>query len=199
MEEIKQPYDKLLRFIDRIGPIDKIVKNPDVIRMIISFDTDRHLLCALFDRINEAIEAGRILPEELDYFRSGMLMDDIVHLESTIKGYGHDNMRGLYPAEILDKVNYVSLLKDEVSLSACYTHPEILDAICGKNVPHASDLKWWLTSGTFNSLPNIVQSRVVASVMEKGDYELAHKLVMEMCYNMPISKVNSETKKTNTF
>ena len=199
MEEIRQSYDKLLKFIDRIGPIDKIAKNPDAIKMILSFDTDRHLFCALIDRINDAIESGKILPEELSYFRSGMLMDDIIHLEKVIRTFGHDSTRGLYPSEILDKVNYVSLLRDPESLAACYTHPEIISAICGENVAHAGDLKWWLTSGTFNTMDSRVQSRVIASVMEKGDYELAQRLVSEMCYKMPVSQVNKDVEKRNSI
>ena len=71
MAEIKQAYPDLLGMIDKMGPIENIVANPNLINEVIAYDTDRHLLCALFDRINEALEAGRIVPEQLSFFRTG--------------------------------------------------------------------------------------------------------------------------------
>ena len=196
MEEIKQPYDKLLNFIDRIGPIEKIANNSEIIKIIMSYDTDRHLLCAFFDRINEALESGKLLPEVLTYFRTGEIMDDIIHLEEIIKKYGHDKTRNLYNSEILDKINYVSLIKDEQSLSACYTHPDIIDAICGKMVKNVNQLRWWTTSGTFTTLPPKVQMRIITSVLEAGGIEESKKMLIDASYKMPTSQVNKENNKS---
>ena len=194
--EQKQSYEKLLSFIDSIGPIEKIAINPEIVKTILILNTDRHILCALIDRINDALKNGKILPEELVYFRSGEIMDDIIHLDRTIKNYAHGRRKELFTSEILDKINYISLLHDEKSLSACYTHPEIIDALCGKDVQNKSDLTWWSTCGTFTTMPSKVQNRIIASVMEQGDFDTAKKLIMDTCYKMPVSKVNKEAKLT---
>ena len=194
--EEKQPYDKLLSFIDSIGPIDKIANNPEIIKTILALNIDRHILCALIDRINDALSSGIVLPEELTYFRSGKIMDDIVHLDRTVEEYSRGKRNQLFTSEILDKINYISLLHDDMALAACYTHPEIIDALCGKNVKNKSELTWWSTCGTFTTMPAKVQNRIIASVMEQGDIETAKKLINETCHKMPVSQIKRETNIT---
>ena len=187
MAEIKQAYPDLLGMIDKMGPIENIVANPNLINEVIAYDTDRHLLCALFDRINEALEAGRIVPEQLSFFRTGAAMDGIINLKQTIERFGNDPAREVYPAEILDKVNYVSLLRDPESLAACYTHPEIIKALCDEPVSNKRDLVWWANCGTFTSLPREVQITIISEVAKKNP-EAVPALLSE-CRTLPVSTI----------
>ena len=187
MAEIKQAYPDLLSMIDRLGPIERVATDPNIINQIIAYDTDRHLLCALFDRINEAIEKGKIVPEELAFFRSGEAMDQIVNLKQTIQNFGNDPAREVYSAEILDKINYVSLLKDPESLAACYTHPEIIKALCDEQVENKRDLVWWSNCGTFTNLPREVQITIISEVARKNPGAVPK--LMDECSTIPTSTI----------
>jgi len=174
----KEPYDELLKKIDSLGPINQIVTNPDTLNRIIAYEGDRHLLCALFDRINEAKQEGLLIDSDLDYLRSGQLMDKIINLDIIAAQYAK---RQLDPSERLDKINYVSLINDEQVLAASYTHPAIIDALCGeahydKN-PH--DLVWFKSCGTFANLSPAVKSTIVAAVLEKGNIDVAKELLTQ--------------------
>ena len=195
--ETREHYQDLLKRIDGIGPIEEVAKNPDRIRQVLSADTDRHLFCALIDRINDAVEAKRLSYEELPYLRQGLLMDDIVKLKDLIPLYGDDPKRLLYSSEILDKVNYVSLLKDPQILAANYTHPAIINALTGK-VPN-SELVWWSNCGTFTTLPPEVQERIVLSVMQAGDIELAQTLLASATHRLKPSTVKMEKEDSKTL
>ena len=177
VSEVKLPYDKLLEIIDRLGPIESVVNNPIILRMIVGHSADRHLLCALFDRVNLAYSSGRITANDLSYFRSGNLMDDVINLPKTIKAYGDDPNRPIYPGEILDKVNYVSLLEDEASLAACYTHPSIISALADEDVPHKRDLTFWANGGVYTNLPSKVQILIAYAVLNLGNVERAKDLL----------------------
>ena len=185
--ENKKPYQELEKFINRFGNIKNIAKNPNIIRTILTSDMDRHVMCALIDKINEAVKAGKLSYDELPYFRNGLLADDIVNLDKLISVY--NNSRELFPSEILDKLNYMSLIEDEKSLAANYTHPATINALCGKAKQNSRDLTWWSTCGTFTTMSPVVQQRIILSVMEQGDYETAQKMCEAACYRMPTSKV----------
>jgi len=171
--EVKESYYDLVGKIKSIGPIKDIVKNETMLKNIISYGGDRHLLCALFDEINLGIESGTIQDEDLQYFRSGKIMDYIVNLEQTIY---ETKPRQTFPAERLDKVNYVSLIKDDQTLAACYTHPEIINALCGNG---HRDLVWWKDCGTYSTLPANVKMVIVSDVFKKGNMVVTQEL-MEM-------------------
>ncbi len=185
--ERRLPYQELEKIIKSLGSIKKVATSPNIIRTLLTSDYDRHLLCALIHKINEEVEAGRLSYDELPYFRDGLLADDIINLGKLIPIYNIP--RDLFESEILDKLNYISLINDEKALAANYTHPSIVAALCGKAKTNARDLTWWSTSGTFSSLPPMVQQRIMLSVMEQGDYKTAHKMCEASCYKMPTSKI----------
>lgn len=181
-ENLRENYYTMQAKIRALGPIKNIVNNLDVIRNIIAYDGDRHYLCAFIDEINEALEAKIISGDDLHYFRSGEFADAIVHLKETIDEV---NPHELQTAERLDKINYISLLEDAQSLAVSYTHPEIIDALCGESMdPSANDLVWWSNSGTFSSLPGNVQIIIVNEVLKRGNLEAAQKLTSQSTYGL---------------
>ena len=192
-ENLRENYYTMQAKIKSLGPIKNVVNNPDVIRNIIAYDGDRHYLCAFIDEINEALEDKKINGEDLHYFRSGEFADAIVHLKETINEVNPHEMQ---TAERLDKINYMSLLEDANSLAVSYTHPEIIDALCGESVdPSASDLVWWSNSGTFSSLPSKVQMVIVNEVLKRGNLEVAQKLVTQSTYGLSPYPSNETLKR----
>ena len=181
-DNLRENYYTMQAKIKKLGPIKKLVNDFDAIRRIIAYDGDRHYLCAFIDEINEALESKVITGEDLHYFRSGEFADAIVHLKETINEV---NPHELQTAERLDKINYISLLEDAQSLAVSYTHPEIIDALCGESMdPSASDLVWWSNSGTFSSLPGNVQIIIVNEVLKRGNLEAAQKLTSQSTYGL---------------
>lgn len=192
--ETRQNYETLLNMIDRMGNIEDVATNPEMIKTVLGYDTDRHLFCALIDRINEAVEAKKMTYEEIPYFQNGRLMDDIVNLKRTIQEYGNHPSREVYTSEILDKVNYVGLIQDPKTLAACYTHPEIIAALSGEGVKNTRDLKWWSTCGTYDSLPAEVKQSIIFALMKNGAYEEAAKLCEDDPHKLPISSVRKNNE-----
>ena len=176
MGDRKEHYDNLLAKIRNLGDIRDVLRNETRLKQIIAYPGDRHLLCAFTDIVNEAIEKGDVSKYDLELLRSGKLMDMIVNLEQTINEV---NPREIYTAELLDKINYVSLIQDPQTLAASYTHPTIIDALCGKAdyVKKPSELVWWRDCGTFISLPSKVQSLITFKVLQNGNLEAAKDLL----------------------
>lgn len=163
--EKKEPYQVLVQRIKNLGAIEEIVTDRKKIIDIISDDSDRHLLCAFFDEINEAIKSGKINPDkDLKLFRDGTVMDLIIHLENTVMMSSYP--RKLFQSERLDKINYLSLIEDEQTLAVSYTHPHIIAALCGMYFNgNSRDLTWWRDSGTFIYLPEKVKSLIILEVL----------------------------------
>ena len=191
--ENKKSYQELEAFINSLGDIRNVANNVDIIRAILTSNMDRHLICALIDKINAAVEAKQLSYDELPYFRSGQLADDIIKLRELIPIYGNVPSRGLFPSEILDKLNYMSIISDPQTLSANYTHPTIIGALAGKEMNPGHELTWWSTCGTFSTMDPKVQQRIILSVMQEGDFETAQKLCSEACFRMPVSQFKAAT------
>ena len=179
MSEQKEQYDALLQRIRNLGPITDVLRSPIMIKQIIAYSGDRHLLCAFFDIVNAELEKGRLTDDDMEFFRSGDLMDAIVNLDKTIAG-----ARDIFPAEILDKINYVSLIKDPKTLAVSYTHPVIIDALCGKrdtttyeSARYTKDLVWWSKCGTFDTMNPEVKLVIVSELLKNGGASKAQELL----------------------
>lgn len=193
--ETKENYYNLLDKINALGPIEEIVNDENIINQIISYNGDRHLIYAFFDKVNMALQKKQLNPESLTYFRSGKLMDSIINLEETLEKCG--STRKPYTAEKLDKINYISLIDDKETLAISYTHPKILDAICrNSNSSNTSDLTWWYKCGTFTGLPYEVQAAIGLTLLKtRGNDELVKSMLENASRELPSyeekNKVNS--------
>jgi len=192
MVENRQDYNELLQMIRNMGPLREIIRSEYMLKNIISYNGDRHLICALFDEVNAALENRTITEDDLAVLRSGVLMDMIVNLEKTVQ---ETAPRPLFLSERLDKVNYVSLINDPQTLASCFTHPDILAAISGEN--YNRDLAYWVEAGTFSSqLPSNVRSLIINEVLKKGNIEVAQRLLEQTSYGVKTLEQMEENIKT---
>jgi len=197
MPEKREHYDNLLAKIRNLGDIKDVLRNETRLKQIIAYPGDRHLLCAFADIVNEAIIKGDVSKYDLEILRSGKFMDMIVNLEQTINEV---YPRQMYTAELLDKINYVSLIQDPQTLAASYTHPTIIDALCGKAdyANNHEQLVWWRDCGTFTSLPSKVQSLITFKVIQNGNLEAAKDLLCHSSWGLEeCSKEFSQRPRVN--
>lgn len=170
MEEKSMSSYEQIKLIDSFGPIKEIIKNDNLLSNILSSNYDRHMICFIFDKVNKGLEKGEITSEDLSLLRSGFLTKQILNLPSEVQKKG----RNLYPFEIGDKLNYMSLIKDTETLNACYTNDTLLKQIT--ETPN-NENKYWITSGTFLNLPTETQVKVSRKFLELGNIELASELM----------------------
>lgn len=170
MEEKSMSSYEQIKLIDSFGPIKEIIKNDNLLSNILSSNYDRHMICFIFDKVNKGLEKGEITSEDLSLLRSGFLTKQILNLPSEVQKKG----RNLYPFEIGDKLNYMSLIKDTETLNACYTNDTLLKQIT--ETPN-NENKYWITSGTFLNLPIETQVKISRKFLELGNIELASELM----------------------
>ena len=192
-EAVNENYYEMKAKISSQGSIKDIVNNPDLIKRIIAYNGDRHFLCAFIDLVNEELEKGTLDEGDLSFFRSGEFADAIVHLKETIEKV---EPREMQVSERLDKVNYMSLLHDPISLAVSYTHPEIISALCGEAMDYnPRDLTWWVTSGTYSSLPGKVQMTILNEVLKKKDLDVAQELASIASYGLTPYQKDEELRR----
>lgn len=169
--------------LEKIGTIKDIIRNDYMMYVLISRNSDHHLLNELFKQVNKGIKDKSIKEEDLEFFRSGKLIDAIVKLYETTEVYGR---RKPYPAERLFKLSQISTIKDLDTLIVSYTHPSIINAICNEgNFDDRTELTYFLKDGTYNKLPEKVQMAIISEVLKKGNVEIAQNLLET---SVPLSK-----------
>lgn len=161
--------------LDNLGSIKEIINNEYFLYAIISYNGDRRLLYVLFNKINKALKDNSINEEDLAFFRSGKLIDAIINLHSTTEYYAG---RKPYTSERLDKINYISILEDEETLSVSYTHPRIIDAICGDT--HFDNKSYelidFIECGIYDKLPTTIKQKILLEIQKRNNLEIVEKL-----------------------
>lgn len=195
VKETSENFNDLLRKIDELGPIKSVVNNENLLNQIIAYGGDRHLICALFARVNEGLKDMVISEEDLTLFRNGTLINSIINLKETTEQYGG---REPFAAERLDKINYISTIDDDQTKAVSYTHPKIIDALCLHSDDYdPRDLTWFITSGTFDNLSDPVKLTIISSVLGRGDIEVAKSLLNRSKSNLKtyeeLNNINSKT------
>ncbi len=178
-------YDVMKSNIQELGPIKDVVKDPDLVKSIIAYNGDRHYFKAFIDLVNEGLESGKLYPDDLEVFNSGVVADAIVNIDRTAKKYG---FRNAYPSEKLDKLNYLSTIKDANSFAASFTHPEILEAMADNKF---SELTQWAKG---SMLPPVTAfATIVSELIEQGNMDAAKNYINEVAY---FSNKYSQAKRT---
>lgn len=193
-KENSEYFDNLLKRIDDLGSIKSVINNEQTLNQIIAYNGDRHLICALFDRVNQGLKDGVISKEDLTLFRNGTLINSIINLKETTEQYGE---REPFVGERLDKINYISRIDDEQTQAVSYTHPKIIDALCGESNDYdPKELVWFASCGTFGGiLPYSVKSAIISSVLKRGNIEVAQQLLGQSTYGV---KTYDELNNTDT-
>jgi len=169
--------------LEKLGSIKDIMNNEYFLYAIIAYHGDSRLLYALFNKVNEGLKNGVLTNEDLEFFRSGKLINAIVNLNETTEIYGN---RKPFTSERLEKINYISLIQDEETLSVSYTHPRIIDAICGDTHYDNKyyELIYFIECGIYDKLPKETQKIIVSKVLKKGNIEEARKLSQNLDKNI---------------
>ena len=187
-EEQRLSFDKLESIIKEMGDIKTIINSKEVLLSILTSNVDRHLLCALMDEINRGIATGKIEPEDLALLRSGWLVEQIINLEPLVNKKG----RLLFPFEIGDKLNYISLLRDIPTLNATYANPKLSEAM--KNAKD-SKVRQQLYFWTGSELPLETELKAIEELIKIGEIDLGMRLLRSTTNLMQQSREREEQNK----
>ena len=186
MEEIKESYQDQIAKISRMGRIKDIVNNKDLLLQILTYNGDRHLIAFFYEMLNQSIERGDVLPEDLDNLRSGWLANATIHLKDYVVG------RELFPFEMGDKINYMSLVHDPDSQIASFTRPEIIGAISGTMPNPNGELSYCESS--FYSLSIDARLKIVEEVLKTGNKDKAVQMISDINLTLEREREYSEER-----
>lgn len=162
-------FYEMLDKIDSLGPLNEVVESQDWIKAIIAYNGDRHFFHAFISRINKALKDNTLDVKSLKWFRAGLVSEWIINIDDTVSKYGN---RAAYPAEILDKLNYLACLKDAKSFVSCFSKDEIKEALNSCN--SSSELTYWRTN---TEIPSEGRIALAYECLDAGYNEAARKLL----------------------
>lgn len=144
---------------------------------------DRHDFSNFLYDVERAKRYGLIDDDDFVLFRNGFVVNSVVALKDSKNVIG----RKLLPAELLDKVNYLSLIPDFESLNVCYTNKTIIDGLCNDD----RDFSWWFTCGTMHCLPVEVRNNIAIKLLENGKIEKALYVLESMSKSLEFDRNES--------
>ena len=124
---------------------------------------DRHDFSNFLDDMSRAYGMGLLEDDDFVLFRNGFVVNAVVSLKDSRKVIG----RELQSGELLDKINYLSMIPDFESLNVAYTNDTIIDGLCNND----RDFSWWFTCGTMSNLPIEVRNNIAMKLLSKGQTE----------------------------
>ena len=170
IRNLQEPFednDSLLKKIFSYGSIKNIIKSKDILMNILTYDGDRHLLLVFVEQLNNAIYSGKINYKDLKILKSNWLIQQILNLEYLVKSNG----RNLYEKEVEDKINYLTLIKNNDVLESIFTNSALINQII-KN-PQNYKYNYWIMSGSiYINIPYNIQKKIAYEFMIKGNYTL---------------------------
>jgi hypothetical protein len=150
---------------------------------------DRHDLSNFLFKVEEAKRAGLIQDDDFELFRNGFVVNAILSLKDSKNVIG----RVLQPAELLDKVNYLSLIPDIESLNVAYTNDTIIDGLCRND----RDFSWWFTCGTMSNLPVEVRNNIAIKLLNRGEVDKALYVLHSIQNTMKVDREYADSKKNS--
>lgn len=136
--------------------VKSVLQSEGSLREVIMSE-DRHDLSNFLWKVRDLTANGGILPEEDPFrlFRSGYALDCVLGIRT---------VRTPYSAEILDKINYLTLVPDIESLNRTFTDSRLISGV----VSNDKDAAFWFRSGGMFNLP--VETKVkMASALIRAD------------------------------
>lgn len=147
-----------------MGVKDTLNNSTDFVSLIIS--EDRHDLSNFLYQVDEYNNSGLLNDDDFFLFRNGYAIETVLGIKKYVK-------RDLQPSEILDKINYLSLVPDTESLIKTFTNKELLEGVKDGD----RDLSYWFNCGTLESLPIEVRSNIASKLLEIGEVDKAKKVI----------------------
>lgn len=161
------------------------MKNKSFLLNLIASE-DRHDFSNFLYDVERAKRHGLIDEEDFVLFRNGFVVNSVVALKDAKNVIG----RELLTAELLDKVNYLSLIPDFESLNVCYTNKTIIDGLCNDD----NDFSWWFSCGTMHCLPVEVRNNVAIKLLESGKIDKAIYVLDSISRTLEFERLNSDNK-----
>ena len=150
---------------------------------------DRHDFSNFLYDVDNAKRHGLIDDDDFILFRNGFVVNSVVALR-----FGKKVLkRELQPSELLDKINYLSLIADFESLNVAYTNDTIINGLCNND----RDFSWWFTCGTMSSLPIEVRNNIAMKLLSKGDSEKALYVLKSIERTMKINREYDDSKRNS--
>ncbi len=167
---IKEPFEDnetLLKKIKELGSIKDIIVDKEKLLKIFIYNGDRHLLLLFIEQLNYEIIDKKIKNNYLFLLRSDWIITQMLNLEKLVK----ENGRNLYANEIADKMNYLTLIKDDVILKSIFTNSNLIKVIIQN--PRNSQFNYWITSGSiYMNIPCIIQKQIASEFKKNGEVML---------------------------
>ena len=168
--------------------IDGMMNKNFLLNLIAS--EDRYDFSNFLHEMDRARDMGLLEDDHFALFRNGFVVNQIVKLKDARKVIG----RELQPAELLDKVNYLSILRDIESLNTAYTNDTIIDGLCNND----RDFSWWFTCGTMSNLPIEVRNNIAMKLLSKGEIEKAKCVLQTIEYTLSTTRGYDDNKRRNS-
>lgn len=156
-----------------------------LLKLIIS--EDRHDFSNFLYDVDEAKRNGLLDDEDFLLFRNGFVVTSIVSLKNSMNLIG----RRLQTSELLDKVNYLSLVPDLESLNVAYTNDTIIDGLCNND----ADFSWWFKCGTMEDLPIEVRNNIAMKLLSKGENEKAMTVLQSINHTLKSNRERDERER----
>lgn len=183
-EEIRESWQEQEAKINSLGSIKEIVNSKQLLLQIITYSGDRHLINQFYDMLNEAIETGEVLPEDLTHLRSGWLGDCIINLETVLESVE----RSPYHFEKGDKLNYTTQVNDVETQIATFTNRKVIAAFAG--VEPNSELSYCEQS--LGQLSLEAQLKIIEEIMKAGNINKGITMLNELTNKLASSRRYAE-------
>lgn len=164
--------------------VDKMNNKAFLLNLIAS--EDRHDFSNFLYDVDNAKRDGLLKDDDFALFRNGFVVNAVVSLKDAKSVIG----RELQTAELLDKVNYLSIIPDFESLNVSFTNDSIIEGLCNGD----RDFSWWFTCGTMSSLLVEVKNNIAIKLLEKGQLDKAKYVLDSIARTLEFERENSDIK-----
>ena len=164
--------------------VDKMTNKTFLLNLITS--EDRHDFSNFLYEVENAKRNGLLKDADFELFRNGFVVNAVVSLKDAKNVIG----RNLQSSELLDKINYLSLIPDFESLNVSYTHPAIIDGLCNND----RDFSWWFTCGTMSCLPVEIRNNIAMKLLEKGKTDKVMYVLDSVAGTLKFERDNSDIR-----
>ena len=174
MIEQSEAYEVLVNKLNSMGPIKKIINNPVLIDMVLSYNGDRHFTQVFFMKISDELANGNLTDDDMKFLRSSYLIRRMINLDECVfetKG------RGLYKNELGDKIGYLPYIQDEETLINSLTSREMAKVLFDDSDNERANVIRYKVNTMYDDLPRKVQLSIVSEALLHGKGEIADELI----------------------
>lgn len=147
---------------------------------------DRHDFSNFLYEVVEDKRNGLLSDDDFILFRNGFVVNAIIALKDSKSSIG----RELQTAELLDKINYLSLVPDLESLNVAFTNDTIIDGLCNND----NDFSWWFSCGTMSNLPVEVRNNIAMKLLSRGETEKTMYVLESISRTLKVEREYDDNK-----